>query len=63
MKTYICNRIKRTFLKRLGELPEWLMEQFAKLSTGNCRVGSNPTLSAKLTIVSIPKLELGYRLL
>src|SRR5690606_3055385 len=32
---------------KIGELPEWLTEQFAKLSAGNCRVGSNPTLSAK----------------
>lgn len=30
----------------MGELPEWLTEQFAKLPTGDCRVGSNPTLSA-----------------
>ncbi len=29
-----------------GEMPEWLKEQFAKLSTGNCRQGSNPCLSA-----------------
>lgn len=34
-----------------GELPEWLMEQFAKLSTSNCRVGSNPTLSADIVMV------------
>ena len=31
----------------LGELPEWLKEQFAKLSTRNRCVGSNPTLSAE----------------
>ncbi len=29
-----------------GGLPEWLMEQFAKLSTRKGRVGSNPTPSA-----------------
>lgn len=37
---------KISSLQKIGELPEWLMEQFAKLSTGNCRKGSNPLLSA-----------------
>lgn len=47
MKTYICNRkIIAKVLYRIGELPEWLMEQFAKLSTSNRRVSSNLTLSA-----------------
>ena len=50
MKTYICIRkILQTFINISGELPEWLMEQFAKLSTSNCRVSSNLTLSANLT--------------
>ena len=43
----------------IGELPEWLMEQFAKLSTGNCRVGSNPTLSAILNHIFIQKAPSG----
>ncbi len=30
-----------------GGLPEWLMEQFAKLSTRKGRKGSNPLPSAK----------------
>lgn len=47
MKTYICIRkIIAKVLYRIGELPEWLMEQFAKLSTSNRRVSSNLTLSA-----------------
>jgi hypothetical protein len=29
-----------------GELPEWLKEQFAKLSSSNWCIGSNPILSA-----------------
>ncbi len=47
LNTYICNR--KIFASSLlkGELPEWLMEQFAKLSTSNCRVSSNLTLSAE----------------
>jgi hypothetical protein len=28
-------------------LPEWLMEQFAKLSSSNRCIGSNPILSAE----------------
>ena len=40
--------LNNVLTKELGELPEWLMEQFAKLSTGDCRVGSNPTLSANI---------------
>ncbi len=41
-------REKQFFKKRRlqGGLPEWLTEQFAKLSTRECRVGSNPTPSA-----------------
>ncbi len=30
----------------IGEVPEWLKEQFAKLSSGNGCLGSNPSLSA-----------------
>ena len=30
-----------------GELAEWLRQQFAKLSSRNGRIGSNPILSAK----------------
>ena len=38
---------EQTIFKILqGGLPEWLMEQFAKLSTRKGRVGSNPTPSA-----------------
>jgi hypothetical protein len=44
----------------MGELPEWLTEQFAKLSTRNRRVGSNPTLSAEEIIIAklIKKLSI-----
>ena len=34
--------------KQKGGLPEWLTEQFAKLSTRKCRKGSNPLPSALL---------------
>ena len=39
---------EKKFLKKYckGGLPEWLTEQFAKLSTRKGRVGSNPTPSA-----------------
>ncbi len=47
----------RVIKKGTGELPEWLKEQFAKLSTGNCRVGSNPTLSARFGVTK-PKVLL-----
>lgn len=42
--------IIKIFLK--GGLPEWLMEQFAKLSTRKGRKGSNPLPSAFLYIFS-----------
>ena len=32
----------------LGELAEWLRQQFAKLSLRKWRIGSNPILSAKV---------------
>ena len=35
-----------------GGLPEWLTEQFAKLSTRKGRVGSNPTPSATTQLYS-----------
>ncbi len=39
---------EQTIFKILqGGLPEWLMEQFAKLSTRKGRKGSNPLPSAK----------------
>ncbi len=46
-KSYICNRKNTLRCSLKGELPEWLMEQFAKLSTSNCRMSSNLILSAK----------------
>ena len=50
MKTiiYLHSQLqKRSSYKNCkGGLPEWLTEQFAKLSTRKGRVGSNPTPSA-----------------
>jgi hypothetical protein len=40
-----------------GEVPEWLKEQFAKLSPGNWCMGSNPILSA--TVVEISEIPSG----
>ena len=36
----------RTPRPNKGELAEWLLQQFAKLSFRNGRIGSNPILSA-----------------
>ena len=44
--TFATAKLFAKFIK--GELPEWLMEQFAKLSTSNCRMSSNLILSATI---------------
>lgn len=44
---------KKFFKKLQGGLPEWLTEQFAKLSARKGRVGSNPTPSATLQTLGV----------
>ena len=57
MKTYICNRKKDKFLQNNRRGAGVVTEQIANLSTGDCRQGSSPCLSAFFSGCSVARLS------